>query len=154
MALAFRNTGEGGVEITVRDTGIGMTRQEIKTAMERFGQADSSYAKSTPGTGLGLPLVEGLVKLHDGHFAIESEKGKDLKISDIHDQVAGVYPRVMIDGDMDAGAWSCGMVAGLIRDIPSVKELIDRIMTDAERIIRDRLTGFLDGKISPEQKVA
>jgi nitronate monooxygenase len=60
----------------------------------------------------------------------------------------------MIDGDMDAGAWSCGMVAGLIRDIPSVKELIDRIMVDAERIIRDRLTGFLDGKIAPEQKVA
>jgi nitronate monooxygenase len=46
---------------------------------------------------------------------------------------------------MDAGAWSCGMVAGLIRDIPTVKELIDRIMTDAERIIRQRLTGFLDG---------
>jgi nitronate monooxygenase len=90
----------------------------------------------------------------DRLLEIESEKGKDLKISDIHDQVAGVYPRVMIDGDMDAGAWSCGMVAGLIRDIPSVKELIDRIMTDAERIIRDRLTGFLDGKIAPEQKVA
>ena len=51
----------------------------------------------------------------------------------------------MIDGDMDAGAWSCGMVAGLIHDIPTVKELIDRIMADAERIIRQRLTGFLDG---------
>jgi nitronate monooxygenase len=46
---------------------------------------------------------------------------------------------------MDAGAWSCGMVAGLIHDIPTVKELIDRIMTDAEQIIRQRLTGFLDG---------
>ena len=67
-----------------------------------------------------------------------------LKIDDIHDQVAGVYPKVMIDGDMDAGAWSCGMVAGLIHDIPTVKELIDRIMADAERIIRQRLTGFLD----------
>jgi len=51
----------------------------------------------------------------------------------------------MIDGDMDAGAWSCGMVAGLIHDIPTVKQLIDRIMADAERIIRQRLTGFLDG---------
>ena len=39
----------------------------------------------------------------------------------------------MIDGDMDAGAWSCGMVAGLIHDVPTVKELIDRIMADAER---------------------
>lgn len=90
----------------------------------------------------------------DRLLEIENAKGKDLKISDIHDQVAGVYPRVMIDGDMDAGAWSCGMVAGLIRDIPSVKELIDRIMTDAEKIIRGRLTGFLDGNIAAGQKVA
>jgi NADH:quinone reductase (non-electrogenic) len=76
---------------------------------------------------------------------IEREKGRSLKIEDIHDQVAGVYPKVMIDGDMEAGAWSCGMVAGLIHDIPSVKELIDRIMAEADRIIRDRLMGFLDG---------
>src|ERR1700732_4372704 len=77
----------------------------------------------------------------------ERRLGADLKIEDIHDEVAGVYPKVMIDGDMDAGAWSCGMVVGLIKDVPTVKELIDRIMADAERIIRSRLTGFLhDGK--------
>src|SRR5512133_3605952 len=75
---------------------------------------------------------------------VEREKGKSLKIDDIHDQVAGVYPKVMIDGDMDAGAWSCGMVVGLIHDIPTVKDLIDGIMADAERIIRQSLTGFLD----------
>ena len=75
---------------------------------------------------------------------IEREKGRGLKIEDIHDQVAGVYPKVMIDGDMEAGAWSCGMVVGLIHDIPSVKELIDRIMVEADRIIRGRLMGFLD----------
>jgi nitronate monooxygenase len=49
----------------------------------------------------------------------------------------------MIEGDMDAGAWSCGMVAGLIHDIPTCKELIDRIMSEAEEIIRGRLTGML-----------
>jgi len=76
---------------------------------------------------------------------IEREKGASLKIEDILDQVAGVYPKVMLEGDMDAGAWSCGMVVGLINDIPTVKELIDRIMHGAERIIRQRLTGFLDG---------
>jgi nitronate monooxygenase len=76
---------------------------------------------------------------------IEREKGATLKIDDIHDQVAGVYPKVMVDGDMDAGAWSCGMVVGLINDVPTVKELIDRIMMEAEQIIRQRLTGFLDG---------
>ncbi len=62
-------------------------------------------------------------------------------------EVAGVYPKVMIDGDMDAGAWSCGMVAGLIHDIPTCKELIDRIMADAERLIRGRLEGLLGGSI-------
>ncbi|UPK29146.1 NAD(P)H-dependent flavin oxidoreductase [Bradyrhizobium sp. 195] len=76
---------------------------------------------------------------------IEREKGASLKIEDILDQVAGVYPKVMLEGNMDAGAWSCGMVVGLINDIPTVKELIDRIMDGAERIIRQRLTGFLDG---------
>jgi len=74
----------------------------------------------------------------------ERAKGKTLKIDDILEEVAGVYPKVMIDGDMDAGAWSCGMVVGLIDDVPTVKELIDRIMADAEAIIRERLTGFLD----------
>src|SRR5438067_7212340 len=82
---------------------------------------------------------------------IEREKGASLKIEDILDQVAGVYPKVMLEGDMDAGAWSCGMVVGLINDIPTVKELIDRFMDGAERIIRQRLTGFLDGA---EQKPA
>src|SRR4030088_1663037 len=80
----------------------------------------------------------------DKLLEIEREKGRALQIADIHDQVAGVYPKVMIEGDMDAGAWSCGMVAGLIHDIPSVKELIDRIMAEADRIIRGRLMGFLD----------
>src|SRR6185503_13055737 len=68
----------------------------------------------------------------DELLEIEREKGAALKIADIHAQVAGVYPKVMLDGEMDAGAWSCGMVVGLIHDIPTVKELIDRIMAEAE----------------------
>ena len=66
---------------------------------------------------------------------IEKEKGADLKFEDIIEQVAGVYPRIMMEGDMDAGAWSCGMVAGLINDIPTCKELIDGIMQQAEDIL-------------------
>ena len=90
----------------------------------------------------------------DRLLEIEREKGANLKIEDIHEHVAGVYPKVMIDGDMDAGAWSCGMVVGLIHDVPTVKELIDRIMADAERLIRDRLTGFLDDGKPASRKVA
>jgi nitronate monooxygenase len=76
---------------------------------------------------------------------LEKEKalGADLKFEDIIDEVAGVYPKVMHEGRMDAGAWSCGMVAGLINDVPTCKELIDRIMVEAETIINERLSGFL-----------
>ncbi|MGI9219591.1 MAG: NAD(P)H-dependent flavin oxidoreductase [Woeseiaceae bacterium] len=72
---------------------------------------------------------------------LEKEKtlGDKLSFEDIFDEVAGVYPRIMQEGDMDAGAWSCGMVAGLVHDIPTVKELIDRIMQEADEIIHQRL---------------
>ena len=73
----------------------------------------------------------------------EKELGANLQFADIIEQVAGVYPRIMIEGDMDAGAWSCGMVAGLIHDIPTCQELIDRIMAEAEGILKQRLAGFL-----------
>jgi nitronate monooxygenase len=72
----------------------------------------------------------------------ERELGAKLTFDDIIGEVAGVYPRIMKEGDMDAGAWSCGMVAGLIHDVPTVKELIDRIMAEADAIIRERLLGF------------
>jgi len=74
----------------------------------------------------------------------EKDLGPELKFEDILEEVAGVYPRIMKEGEMDAGAWSCGMVAGLIYDIPTCQELIDRIMAEAEVLIRKRLTGFLD----------
>lgn len=74
---------------------------------------------------------------------IEAERGDALVIDDVRDLVAGIYPRVMQDGEIDAGAWSCGMVAGLIHDIPTVAELIDRIMREAESLIGERLVGLL-----------
>jgi NAD(P)H-dependent flavin oxidoreductase YrpB (nitropropane dioxygenase family) len=79
----------------------------------------------------------------DRLLAKEKALGANLKFEDIIDEVAGVYPKIMLDGTMDAGAWSCGMVAGLIHDIPTVKELVDRIMAQAESIIRGRLAGFV-----------
>ncbi len=75
----------------------------------------------------------------------ERTLGANLKFEDIIDEVAGVYPRIMQNGDMDAGAWSCGMVAGLIHDVPTVKELIDRIMQQAHAIITQRLAGMAGG---------
>ncbi|MDP6198151.1 MAG: nitronate monooxygenase family protein [Porticoccaceae bacterium] len=75
---------------------------------------------------------------------LEKEKalGADIKFEDILPEVAGVYPRIMQEGDMDAGAWSCGMVAGLINDVPTVQELIDRIMAEADSLINQRLASL------------
>lgn len=74
---------------------------------------------------------------------IEREAGDNLVVEDIRDLVSGVYPKVMGEGDMESGAWSCGMVAGLIHDIPTCAELIDRMMSEAETIIRGRLGSVL-----------
>ena len=79
----------------------------------------------------------------DRLIAKEKALGANLKFEDIIDEVAGVYPKIMLEGTMDAGAWSCGMVAGLIHDIPTCKQLIDRIMAEADAIIRQRLMGLL-----------
>ena len=73
----------------------------------------------------------------------ERALGAALTFADIAQDVSGVYPRILQEGQMDAGAWSCGMVAGLIHDIPTVAELVDRIMTQAGEIIRQRLAGAL-----------
>jgi NADH:quinone reductase (non-electrogenic) len=81
-------------------------------------------------------------KAVDQILLMEKEKGANVKFEDIIAQVGGVYPKIMKDGDMDAGAFSCGMVAGLIHDTPTVKELIDRIMREADEIISKRLKGM------------
>ena len=64
---------------------------------------------------------------------------RKLNFADIVDEVAGVYPKIMHEGTMEAGAWSCGMVAGLVNDIPTVEELINRIMSEANNIIGQKL---------------
>ncbi len=78
---------------------------------------------------------------------IERDKaaaGEVLEIDDVRHLVAGTENRkVLQKGEMDAGAWSCGMVAGLIHDIPSCQELLDTIMAEAEVLIRQRLAGML-----------
>jgi len=73
----------------------------------------------------------------------EASLGSNLKFEDIIEEVVGVYPRIMQQGDMESGVWSCGMVAGLIHDIPTCKELLDQIMAEARQIIENRLTAML-----------
>ncbi len=76
----------------------------------------------------------------------EKSLGDAIKIEDVIDEVAGIYPKVMLDGEMEVGAWSCGMVAGLINDIPDVESLVNGIMEDAKDIIKTRLNGLLESE--------
>ncbi len=113
--------------------------QNVKDAIVAAGELDTRLIMRS------LRNTERVLSNEAVERLITKEKalGDKLKFDDIVDEVAGVYPRVMIDGDMDAGAWSCGMVAGLIKDIPTCKELIDGIMREAEQLIQARLRGML-----------
>lgn len=75
---------------------------------------------------------------------IEREKGADTKIDDIAHLVAGARGRLVYEkGDPDHGIWSAGMVQGLIHDVPSCEELVHRIVSEAEELIKQRLNGSI-----------
>lgn len=71
---AYRST-HGGISVAVRDTGVGMTKDEVDIALQPFGQVDAGLARTHEGTGLGLPLAKRLVELHGGELRVESQKG-------------------------------------------------------------------------------
>jgi len=74
--------GAGGeMELTVADTGIGMSDDEIPIALERFGQIESDLDRRYEGTGLGLPLATSLIELHGGALGIKSEKGAGTSVT-------------------------------------------------------------------------
>ena len=136
MALGAEGMNMGTRFIATQDAPV---HENVKQAIVNASELDTRLImRSLTNTErvLNNPAVERLV-------AKEKELGDALKFEDIVDEVAGVYPKVMIDGEPEAGAWSCGMVAGLISDVPTVQELIDSIMSEADSIIQSRLQGTL-----------
>ena len=129
MGTRFMATKEAPIHQNVKQAIVAASELDTRLIMRKLRNTERVLNNS------------GVSRLID----IEREKGDALTIADIHDQVAGIYPKVMIDGDMEAGAWSCGMVAGLIHDIPSCQELIGRIMSEADALINKRLVGMSRG---------
>jgi len=127
MGTRFIATKEAPVHQNVKDAIVAASELDTRLVMRPLRNTERVMLN---------PAVEKIVE-------IEKEKGADLAIDDIIELVAGVYPKVMTDGEMDAGAWSCGMVAGLINDIPTCKELVERIVGEAEEIIKGRLASFV-----------
>ncbi|MDP6182108.1 MAG: nitronate monooxygenase family protein [SAR86 cluster bacterium] len=132
MALGAEGMNMGTRFIATKDAPV---HQNVKEAIVNASELDTRLImRSLTNTErvLNNPAVESLM-------AKEKALGDDLTFEDIVDEVAGVYPKVMMEGEPEAGAWSCGMVAGLVNDIPSVEELINTIMTEAEEIIASKL---------------
>jgi len=113
--------------------------QNVKDALVKASELDTTLIMRS------LRNTERVMKnaAVDTILEVEREKGSDLNIMDIVEQVGGVYPKIMQEGDMDAGAWSTGMVCGLIHDIPTCKELVERMVTGAEEIIQSRLEAMV-----------
>jgi nitronate monooxygenase len=127
MGTRFIATQEAPVHPAVKEVIVNATELDTRLVMRPLRNTERVLTN---------PTVERILQT-------EREKGADLIFDDIAEEVVGVYPKVMIDGMTNAGAWSCGMVAGLINDIPTCKDLIEGIMKDAEAIISKRLVGAL-----------
>jgi signal transduction histidine kinase len=73
VRLKARKGGNGYIEISVEDTGIGIKQEDLDRIFESFEQADGSITRKYPGTGLGLSLTKSLVELHGGKIWAESD---------------------------------------------------------------------------------
>jgi signal transduction histidine kinase len=87
---------EGGLTLTVEDTGIGIALENIPIATSRFGQVDSSMTRRYSGTGLGLPLTIGLIELHQGTLSIQSEVGRGTTVTVSFPPHRSIAPRRIV----------------------------------------------------------
>jgi PAS domain S-box-containing protein len=81
VTAGARATEDGGVALTVSDTGIGMDAAEVKVALQLFGQVATSATRTQQGIGLGLPLTKALVELHGGRLEIDSTPGQGTRVT-------------------------------------------------------------------------
>ena len=132
MALGAEGMNMGTRFIATEDAPV---HQNVKEAIVNASELDTRLIMRS------LTNTERVLNNSAVERLMEKEKalGENLTFADIVDEVAGVYPKIMHEGTMEAGAWSCGMVAGLVNDIPTVEELINRIMSEANNIIDQKL---------------
>ena len=88
-------TTRGGAAVLVRDTGVGMTAEEISVALTPFGQVDAGKARWREGTGLGLPIAKALIELHGGQINVRSKKDEGTEVAIVlpsRNSVTSVHP--------------------------------------------------------------
>ncbi len=72
---------DGGAAVSVRDTGVGMTDEEVKLSLTPFAQVDASHSRWREGAGLGLPIAKALVALHGGKLKVQSAKSLGTEVT-------------------------------------------------------------------------
>jgi PAS domain S-box-containing protein len=80
VSVDVRRLPDGGVALSVADTGIGMTHEQLETAFQPFRQVENAFNRKYQGTGLGLPLSKALAELHGAALAVESEPGTGTRV--------------------------------------------------------------------------
>lgn len=81
ILITTRVVGDDRLKVSIRDTGIGMSPDEMRYALEPFGQVEANYARNREGTGLGLPLTKALAELHGAEFKLTSRTGIGTEVS-------------------------------------------------------------------------
>lgn len=81
IEIKARRSADGGVEILVSDTGIGMAAEDVETALKPFGDSEQPLPTPVGGANLGLPLASALVQMHGGHLDIASRLGRGTRVS-------------------------------------------------------------------------
>jgi two-component system cell cycle sensor histidine kinase PleC len=81
VCVAASACPDGGATVSVRDTGVGMTKGEIEVALTPFAQVDAGHSRWREGAGLGLPIAKALVQLHGGTLEIRSAKSLGTEVA-------------------------------------------------------------------------
>ena len=127
MGTRFMVTKEAPIHANVKQAIIDASELDTRLVMRPLRNTERVLVN---------PTVEKVLKL-------EKELGSEITFDDISEEVVGVYPKVMLEGEVEAGAWSCGMVAGLINDNPCCDELVRSIINEANQIISERLNSMI-----------
>ena len=81
VAIEAETLADGGAAVFVRDTGVGMTKEEIAVALTPFAQVDASHSRWREGAGLGLPIAKALIQLHGGRLEVRSAKSMGTEVA-------------------------------------------------------------------------
>ncbi len=141
--LAPDGEAEGGLEIAVADTGIGLSPEDRERIFGEFEQIDTAYGRLQQGTGLGLALTRKLVELHGGRIRVESEPGHGSTFTFLLPLAAGtpLPAQPSVEAAAAAGPQGTGPLVLVVDDDRPAAELLAHYLTEAGYQVAQAATG-------------